>query len=89
MNWENHFIHVSFFTQLVIMKIEKISVKKLLTDQNIEFKNEYLTNNFIVIPNSTMTIEDISLIKKTLGFEPKIYFEEGLKKTIEWYKMQH
>lgn len=31
---------------------------------------------------------EISLIKKTLGFEPKIYFEEGLKKTINWYKTQ-
>jgi UDP-glucose 4-epimerase len=31
---------------------------------------------------------DISLIKNTLGFEPKIYFEEGLKKTINWYKTQ-
>ena len=26
-----------------------------------------------------------NLIKKELGWEPKIYFEEGLKKTIEWY----
>ena len=46
------------------MKVEKISMEKLLTDQNIEFKNEYLKNDFMVIPNSTMTIEDISLIKK-------------------------
>ena len=31
---------------------------------------------------------DISLIQKTMGFEPKICFEEGLKKTIDWYKQQ-
>jgi nucleoside-diphosphate-sugar epimerase len=31
---------------------------------------------------------DISLIQETLGFKPKIYFEEGLRKTIEWYKKQ-
>lgn len=31
---------------------------------------------------------DITLIQKTLGFEPKIYFEEGLRKTIDWYKLQ-
>jgi len=31
---------------------------------------------------------DIALIEKTLGFKPKIYFEEGLAKTIEWYKSQ-
>ncbi|KKT02182.1 MAG: NAD-dependent epimerase/dehydratase, dTDP-glucose 4,6-dehydratase [Candidatus Peregrinibacteria bacterium GW2011_GWF2_43_17] len=29
---------------------------------------------------------DITLAKKTLGFEPKIKFEHGLKKTIEWFK---
>lgn len=47
-----------------MMKIEKISMKKLLTNQKIEFKNEYLKNDFMVIPNSTMTVEDILLIKK-------------------------
>jgi nucleoside-diphosphate-sugar epimerase len=31
---------------------------------------------------------DIALIEETLGFKPKIYFEEGLAKTIEWYKSQ-
>ncbi|MAG47187.1 hypothetical protein CL617_01155 [archaeon] len=29
---------------------------------------------------------DNKIAKKTLGWEPKILFEEGLKKTIEWYK---
>lgn len=29
---------------------------------------------------------DISLIQETLGYEPRIYFEEGLAKTIEWYR---
>jgi len=29
---------------------------------------------------------DISLAKKLLGFRPEISFEEGLKKTVEWYK---
>ena len=47
-----------------MIKSEKISLEKLLTDQKIEFKNEYLKNDFMVIPNSNMTIEDISLIKQ-------------------------
>lgn len=29
---------------------------------------------------------DFSKIKKELGWEPKVSFEEGLQKTIEWYK---
>src|SRR3954462_13356264 len=29
---------------------------------------------------------DISLAQKTLGYRPLVSFEEGLKKTIEWYK---
>jgi nucleoside-diphosphate-sugar epimerase len=29
---------------------------------------------------------DISLAQKTFGYKPLVSFEEGLKKTIEWYK---
>ncbi len=29
---------------------------------------------------------DFSKIKTELGWEPKVTFEEGLQKTIEWYK---
>lgn len=32
---------------------------------------------------------DISLIHETLGYQPKVYFEEGLAKTIDWYKMEY
>lgn len=46
------------------MQRENISLEKLLTERNIQFKDEYLKNDFMVIPNSAMTIEDISLIKK-------------------------
>ena len=28
---------------------------------------------------------DISLAKKLIGFEPKISFEDGLKRTVKWY----
>jgi len=33
------------------------------------------------------TLADISNIKTKLGYEPKIDFEEGLKKTVEWFKL--
>lgn len=29
---------------------------------------------------------DFSKIKNELGWEPQVSFEEGLKKTVEWYK---
>lgn len=32
------------------------------------------------------SLADISLAGKYLGYTPKVYFEEGLKRTIEWYK---
>ncbi|RMG68584.1 MAG: SDR family oxidoreductase [Calditrichaeota bacterium] len=32
---------------------------------------------------------DIALIKKTLGYQPAVYFEEGLRRTIEWFKNQY
>jgi nucleoside-diphosphate-sugar epimerase len=31
-------------------------------------------------------ILDISLAKEKLGYDPKVGFEEGVKKEIEWYK---
>jgi UDP-glucose 4-epimerase len=35
------------------------------------------------------TYADISKIKKMLKFEPKINFEEGLKRTIEYFKKKY
>ncbi len=32
------------------------------------------------------SLADISLARKYLNYKPKVYFREGLKKTIEWYK---
>jgi nucleoside-diphosphate-sugar epimerase len=32
------------------------------------------------------TCADISKIKKVLGFKPKVNFEEGLKKTVDWFR---
>jgi len=32
------------------------------------------------------SLADVTLAKKTIGYEPKIYFEQGLAKAIDWYK---
>lgn len=31
------------------------------------------------------SLADISRIKSTIGYEPKVNFEEGLRKTVEWF----
>lgn len=32
------------------------------------------------------SLADVSLAKATIGYEPKVYFEEGLTRAIDWYK---
>lgn len=32
------------------------------------------------------SLADITLAKELLGYEPQVSFEEGLRKTVEWYK---
>jgi UDP-glucose 4-epimerase len=32
------------------------------------------------------SLADLSLVKKHLGYEPSVNFEEGLRRTIEWYR---
>ena len=34
------------------------------------------------------SLADISKAEKHLGYRPLVYFEEGLKKTVEWYRTQ-
>jgi len=34
------------------------------------------------------TLADISKIKSMLGFKPKVNFEEGLRRTVEWFEKQ-
>jgi len=29
---------------------------------------------------------DISLARRVLGYEPRVHFEEGLRRTWEWYR---
>jgi UDP-glucose 4-epimerase len=32
---------------------------------------------------------DISLAKQTLGYEPRVQFSEGLRRTWEWYRQHY
>jgi UDP-glucose 4-epimerase len=32
---------------------------------------------------------DISLARQTLGYEPKVQFSEGLRRTWEWYRQHY
>ncbi len=32
------------------------------------------------------SLADISRAKETIGYEPKVYFEQGLQKAIDWYR---
>jgi len=32
------------------------------------------------------SLADVSLAKATIGYEPQVFFEEGLSRAIEWYK---
>jgi nucleoside-diphosphate-sugar epimerase len=35
------------------------------------------------------TCADMSKIKTVIGFNPKVDFAEGLKRTVEWFKQAH
>jgi len=59
----------------VLVQLERLSGKK------IEVKYEAARNGDIRHSQA-----DISLARKTLGYEPRVDFEEGLKRTWEWYQ---
>ena len=54
-------------------------LKKLM---NIEIDAEYTDPRPGDVKHS---LADISLAKKLIGYEPKVFFAEGLKKAIDWY----
>ena len=47
----------------------------------IEFKE-------LQYPEINIRVPSIEKAKRILGFKPKVNFEEGIKRTIEWYKNQ-
>jgi nucleoside-diphosphate-sugar epimerase len=55
-----------------------------ITEANIPAKYEEARNGDIRDSQA-----DISLARKVLGYEPKVQFEEGLRRTWEWYKSNY
>jgi len=31
------------------------------------------------------SLADVRLAKKVIGYQPKVFFEQGLRKAIDWY----
>jgi len=58
----------------ILEKVEKISGKKV-----------NMKNAGSLIGDVKETLADISIAKKSLGWEPKYSLEKGLKETFEWY----
>ena len=38
--------------------------------------------------NARHALADISLARQMLGYEPLVSFEEGLRRTIEWFRAE-
>jgi GDP-L-fucose synthase len=96
------FLYIDDFCEAVIKVIETecnneifniasgegITIKEILShiiniENSHDLKIEFDLSKPTMIPKRLI---DISKAKKILGFEPKIKFSEGIKKTIFWYK---
>tara|TARA_B100000242_G_scaffold278936_1_gene237012 strand:+ start:1896 stop:2849 length:954 start_codon:yes stop_codon:yes gene_type:complete len=64
------------------LNVEEL-IKMLLKEMNSKIEIQYLDKNFPEIQNQYL---DSSLISSDIGWSPKISIEEGLKKTIDFYK---
>ena len=51
-------------------------------------KKAKLKLSYKIAADMDLTWADISKAKKLLGWEPKVRFEEGIKRLIEWHKTQ-
>lgn len=62
-----------------------LNILKNSIDKEIELGIGKIPQNGIHL---SYTMFDINAVKNDTGFEPKISFEEGIKKTIDWIKSQ-
>jgi nucleoside-diphosphate-sugar epimerase len=58
-------------------------LKQLGKLMNVEVRARYEPERAGDVKHS---LADISLAKQRIGYEPQVYFEEGLARSIEWYK---
>lgn len=61
----------------------KETLKIIMDIENFDGKIVYDASKPTMIPKRNISIEKA---RKLIGFEPKVSLEEGLKKTINWYK---
>ena len=98
------FIHVDDFVRACVMVMEKVnnydifnigsgtgkSVKDILNTcmkiENYNTKIIYNSNKPSMIP---IRLLDVSKAEKVFGFKTKISLQEGLEKTIKWYKNEY
>jgi len=71
--------NIAYGGQITLNEVKKLIEKNLKIKLNLEKHPQRLGD----IKHSCA---DISKAKKILGYNPKIDFEEGLEKTIEWFK---
>ncbi|MBU2213274.1 SDR family NAD(P)-dependent oxidoreductase [Patescibacteria group bacterium] len=76
---KNETINLAFGEATSIMQLAEV-IKNLLGSQS-EIRVEKNRPGEVV-----QYIADISKAKKLLGYDPKTPFDEGIKKTVEWYK---
>ena len=63
------------------------SVSDLVMDIIVHSGKELAIEYDLTKPNiTTKLVLDISKIKEEIGWEPKISLDEGIKKTLKWYK---
>ena len=58
---------------------------KLVKELNLDLQKEYGPER---IGEQVTSSLDYSKAKEILGWEPTISFDEGVKKTVEWFKNQ-
>lgn len=76
------------FDQINIGGGERITIRKVLKEifRADNFKNPAVVFNISKPTMIPIRLINISKAKKVLGFTPKTSLEEGIKKTVEWYK---
>ena len=57
-----------------------------IIDSEITIKMEKSNDPNYTKDNPQRRCPDLSLIKKTVGYTPKINLEEGLRRTYKWYR---
>ena len=77
-NAENKTYTLEGMRQITVKEVAE-TVKKLIEDVKIEYKDGVLRDFKGAIVSSEKA-------KRDLGWEPKVDFEEGMKKYINWYK---